>query len=101
VSLRGVAEVPLMAGQSLVMTRGYLDLSFTYAILNNTKIGFVPKVCDTENTDLLKKGKKRDLRPTQRHEFCVLRSGATETVASDVSVGRLRSSASTPSLANQ
>jgi hypothetical protein len=51
--------------------------------------GFVPKVGDTENTDLLKKGKKRDLRPTQR-------SGATETVASDVSVGRLRSSAKRP-----
>ena len=49
--------------------------------MKNLKLGFVPKACDTKNTCLVKKDKGRDLRPTQR-------SGATETVASDVSVGR-------------
>ena len=59
--------------------------------------GFVPKVCDTENTDLLKMGKKRDLRPTPfDYAQGKQRSGATKTVASDVSVGRLRSSAKHP-----
>ena len=55
----------------------YNVASFLFVLI----FGFVPKVCDTENMYLLKKGKKRDPRPTQR-------SGATETVASDVSVGR-------------
>jgi hypothetical protein len=57
-------------------------------------MGFVPKVCDTGNTYLLKK--VRDPRPTQRYDFCVLRSSATETVASDVSVGHSRTWAKQP-----
>ena len=64
--------------------------------MKNLKLGFVPKVCDTKNTYLMKKDKRRDILTTRfDHVQGKQRSGATETVASDpmdpnsdVSVGR-------------